>query len=468
MTGASIVQKVISFAYFTLIARSIGVEGTGKYFLALSFTTIFVIFVDLGLTNVFVREAAKAKEKIQGYVSTILGIKLILGILTYGGLAVVVTLLNYQDPELRLMIFISGITMLFDSLHLTLYGVLRAIGDLRYEATSIPGSQLLSLILGSLFLWLKLPLVFLIVAFTIPSFFNVCFVATVLKRTYQIRLFPVFDKDIAKRFGRIAIPFALAAVFARVYGYVDSIILSKLAGHEAVGWYSVPYKITFAFQFIPLALVASLYPRLSEYFATDKSKLMVALTQSLSYLALTSFPIAIGIAVLARPIVLMLYGPSYEPSILPLQLLVISLIFSFASFPLGALLNACNKQATQTTIVGVVMVFNIILNLTLIPRFGATGAAISACAGNVLLTAIGYFYAQYFLKFPHTMIWPQFFRIGFSALCMGLVLYLLTSVIPVLILILLGGAVYVACLFLTRAVTRETVIEMMRLVRAKA
>ena len=80
MTLASIGQKIISFVYFAIIARNIGEEGTGRYFFALAFTTVFVVFVDLGLTSVLVREAAKTREKIQSYFSTILSVKIILGI----------------------------------------------------------------------------------------------------------------------------------------------------------------------------------------------------------------------------------------------------------------------------------------------------------------------------------------------------------------------------------------------------
>ncbi|MFA4831724.1 MAG: oligosaccharide flippase family protein, partial [Patescibacteria group bacterium] len=83
MTMASIGQKVVAFVYFTLIARQIGAEGTGKYFFALAFTTVFVVFVDLGFTNVLVREAAKAKEKMQQFFSTVIAIKIVFGILTY-------------------------------------------------------------------------------------------------------------------------------------------------------------------------------------------------------------------------------------------------------------------------------------------------------------------------------------------------------------------------------------------------
>ena len=179
MTVASVAQKIISFIYFTLIARSIGVEGTGKYFLALSFTTIFVVFVDLGLTNVLVREAAKLKTHIQKYVSTILSAKLVFGVIAYGTVILLATFL-YPDIELRHMIYLSGITMLFDSFNLTMYGVMRSIGDLRFESLSIMVSQALSLLFGGIFLWLDLPLSCLILAFTIPSFLNAIFCSWIL------------------------------------------------------------------------------------------------------------------------------------------------------------------------------------------------------------------------------------------------------------------------------------------------
>ena len=62
MTMASVGQKIISFVYFTMIANHLGAEKTGKYFFALAFTTVFVVFVDLGLTSVLGRESAKQKE----------------------------------------------------------------------------------------------------------------------------------------------------------------------------------------------------------------------------------------------------------------------------------------------------------------------------------------------------------------------------------------------------------------------
>ncbi len=95
MTIASIGQKVVAFFYFTLIARMIGAEDLGKYFFSLSFVAIFVIFIDLGITNVLIREGAKVRDKIQTYFSTIISTKLVLAVVVYIIVIVSIQVLGY-------------------------------------------------------------------------------------------------------------------------------------------------------------------------------------------------------------------------------------------------------------------------------------------------------------------------------------------------------------------------------------
>ncbi len=458
ITSAYIGQKIISFFYFTLIARTIGAESTGKYFFAMSFTTVFVVFVDLGLTNVLVREAAKIKEQAQNYFSTILSVKIILGLLSYLAAFIVINLLGYS-VEIKYLVYLSAVTMLFDSLHLSIYGVMRALGNLKYEAVGIVASQFITLILGSIFLYTGRPLIYLMIAFVVPSFLNVCYASARLYKNYQIKLRPKFDKVIFKYLGKIAIPFALAAIFARVYSYIDSIILSKLAGDLAVGWYSIPYKITFAFQFIPMALVASLYPRFSEYFVKDKAKLVYYFEMAVKYLLIIVLPIAIGIAILAKDLILSIYTSEFLPAVLPLQILMISLIFSFLSFPIGAFLNAGNKQTTQTAIIFCILILNIILNLFLIPQYGVSGAALAALAGNILLTVIGYIFVQTIAKIANWFLFKILIRLFISAGVLGLAVGLVNLKYHWSLAIVVGAVVYFAMLFITRTITIEQVKE---------
>ncbi len=452
MTAASIGQKLISFAYFALVARMIGAEGMGKYFLALSFTTIFVVFVDLGFSNVLVREAAKSRDKAQEFFSNVLAAKVGFGILSYASLVLVVNLLDYSS-ELKNLIYLSGVTMLLDSLHLSAYSVFRALGNLKYEAIGVICSQLLTVTLGSIFLLLRLPLIFLIFAFTISSFVNVCFSSFFLYVKYEIKLVPAFNRQILIYLGKIAVPFGLASIFARVYTYIDSILLSKMAGEVAVGWYSIPHKIVQAFLFIPGSLVAVLYPRFSELFVADKKKLAYIFERGLKYLLLIAFPIALGIGILAEDIILSLFGDQYVNSVLPLQILLIGLLFSFCSYLTGAFLNACNRQVAQTVIAAFVMIVNIFLNLLLIPRYGITGAAVAAVLSNVILVLFGYSLIPNIIKISHVYVLKNILRLTIASLLMGTIVWWINMYFTFMVAIAAGMVSYPALLYFSGAIS---------------
>ncbi|MEK7065327.1 MAG: flippase, partial [Patescibacteria group bacterium] len=347
--------------------------------------------------------------------------------MTYIAAIITINLMGYQI-ETRHLVYLSAVTMLFDSLHLSIYGTLRAYGNLRYEAIGTICSQFLTMILGTCFLYAGLPLIYLIAAFTIPSFCNVCYSSVILYRNYKVKFLPRYDAAILKFMAKIAVPFALTAIFTRLYAFADSILLSKLAGDEAVGWYSIPYKITFAFQFLPLALGASLFPRFSEYFVSDKQKLARSFEQGMKYLMLIVFPIAIGIGVLAHDIVITLYKEQFINSVLPLQILMVSLVFLFLSGPVSTLLNACDRQVTQTGIIGFVAITNITLNIFLIPRFGVVGAASAALVGNFLILAIGYYFAPKITRISHKYLLKTIFQVAVSAGVMGLVVYQINQI----------------------------------------
>ena len=464
ITIALISQKIISFVYFTLIARHVGAGSTGKYFFALSFTTILVVFIDLGLTNVLIRESSRLKGKIQEYFSNVIFAKIFFGVLTYITAILVIKLMNYPI-ETKHLVYLSAVTMLFDSLQLTIYGILRAIGNLKYEAIGIVGSQFLTLILGTSFLYLNFSLIFLILAFTIPSFLNVCYATFVLYKKYNIKLKPKYEPEVLKFLFKIAWPFALAAIFARVYSYIDSILLSKLVGDVALGWYSISYKITYSFQFIPLALMAVLYPRFSEYFISNKERLAYLLERSLKYLLIIVFPIIVGISILAHDIIISIYTIEYLPSILPLQILLVGLLFSYISFPLGAFLNACNRQITQTIIIFIVMVLNIILNLILIPIYGAVGAAISALMGNILLTILGYIIIPKIIKISHIFLLKTIFQLLIAVIIMGLTVWYINSYFNWGLAILAGAIIYPLFLIITRTITKKQIKEVFVLIK---
>src|SRR3989339_1605278 len=192
MTVASILQKAVSFVYFTVIARLIGVENTGVYFFAIAFTTIFTVVADFGLGPVLTREAARFDTNSSAYLNTVLGTKLIFGVISYGVLIICANLLGY-DALTKSMIYLSGITMFFDNIHATFYGILRAKKNLLFEGAGLIGSQFLTAIIGGVALYLGAPLYWLILAYTIPAGVNAIYAGFMARRILGAPVIPKID-----------------------------------------------------------------------------------------------------------------------------------------------------------------------------------------------------------------------------------------------------------------------------------
>lgn len=456
LTSAMVIQRILAFVYFTLVARGIGVENIGKYSFALSFAMIFSIFVDLGLTSAMVREIARAREKIKDYVGTVFGFKVIFGVITFGLIYVVINILNY--PEItRFFVYLAGIAIILDSFHLTFYGVFRGLRILKYEAIGLIIGQLFILSFGLSIVYLELPLYFLLFALILGSLFNIIFSFSLIRIKEGFFPWPVYNKKIFLFLGRIAFAFALAGIFVKIYSYIDTVLLSYLKGDLAVGWYSIPIKLTLAFQFIPMALVASLYPTLSYYFKNSHDRLLITFEKGIKYLIILAVPLSFGIGILADKIILSLYGPDFSPSIIPLRILVIGLVFAFLSFPVGSLLNACNKQKIQTIILGLTMVLNIILNLILIPRFGVIGTSITATVSYIFLFTTGIIYARKVVAYRSGIFFQIFLKVFFASIIMVGVIIFLKPFVNFIILGFIGIIVYGMVMWIIKGIGKEDV-----------
>ncbi|MDD5251272.1 MAG: flippase [Patescibacteria group bacterium] len=452
LLSAFVGQKVLAFAYFILVARLIGAEGTGKYFIAVSFTTIFSVFIDLGLSNVLVREVAKCPENAGKLLSNVLGMKAVLASVTVAAALVTARLLGY-GADIQMMIAMASAVMVLDSIHLVLYATMRGLQNLRYEAIGVVTGQAVTIVTGTIFLLMRLPLVFLVVALFCGSSWNVLFAGWSVRRRFHVPFALRLEPALIRFFWGVTIPFALAGIFSRVYSYIDTVMLSRLATVKAVGYYAVAYKLTFAFQFLPMAFAAAVYPAMSEAYVKDHERLARIFVIALKYLAAAAAPVTAGIFVLAGALIRLVYGPAYAEAVLPLQILILSLAPAFLYWPAGSLLNACDRQAHNTVVMGVTMLTNVVLNAFLIPRFGPVGAAAAALVGNTLLFVGAFVAATRVVRIDGRAVVSVFAKVFGSAFLMALVLWPWRNSVSVFILIPLGALTYATALFVTRAFT---------------
>ncbi|MBI4438061.1 flippase [Candidatus Uhrbacteria bacterium] len=467
LTLASVGQKIIAFVYFLFLARVMMPEATGEYFLAVSITVVFTVVADLGVTPIVIREVAKAPERAPALLSQALALKIPMLILA-SLFAIATGMALGYNARLVMLIALACIVLSLDAMHLLLYGVLRGFQVLRYESLGVFLGQGTTALLGGLVLWLSPSLPLLIAALMAGSAINVAVAGSMVVRRLGARaLVPTLRRTDAGALLRAAMPFALAALFVKLYSYVDSILISKFLDTAAVGMYALAYKFTYAFQFLPLAFTAALYPGMSAVVERDVHALERIFLKGLWYMGILAVPIVLGLWAIA-PEAVRLAGPDYAPAAPVLSLLVFVLIPIFLDFPVGSLLNASGRQSTKTVIMGVTMVINIALNVILIPRMGILGAAEAALVCFVFMFVAGMFFVPRVLpgfRYRDTLrlLFPIFFS---GALMLGAVL-VLKPLIGWILVIPLGAAVYVLSLLTTRALRLQDIRSVAQTVRSR-
>lgn len=452
---ALIVQKVLSFVYFTFLARSLGAEGIGQYFFAISFATMFSVLTDLGLSALLIREVAKEKEESIKWFAQIFTIKLILALITVLILVTLDLVLFYSDA-VRNLIFLTSFMIVVDSFTLFFYAFIRGRQNLKFESWGTIIFQIIVMVFGLTLLRFTDNVFLLLLVMLLASLFNMFYSAIILNKKFGLKLKLYFSKALVKEIMIIVLPFALAAIFAKIYAYMDTFLLKIFLGDEEVGFYSVAYKITFALQFIPLAFVATLYPAFSNYFKNDIEKLKRTFAKAFNYLAFIALPLSFGIIAIANELVHKLYSSDFD-SVWPLKILIASIPFLFINFSLASFLNASERQKINTQNLGIVMGLNIILNLIFIPKFGVWGASLSSSLATLLLFILN---MREIMKVIHMPI--RFFRplLGslFSAGIMYLVVIYTKDLVGWLWSILVGGLVYLLLMLITKTLKKQDLI----------
>ncbi|MBN1779464.1 MAG: flippase [Candidatus Buchananbacteria bacterium] len=446
-TAALTVQKILSFVYFWFISSRLFPDQLGQYVFALSFASLFSILIDLGLSPVLTREAAKKDEDSNNLLANILGIKIPLAIITLLVIWLVITL-SSKPESVKMLVYLASFVTLLDSFSLTFWMVFRAKHNLKFESIATIFVQSIIFVLGLTALFLSGSIFNLILALLAASIFNFLFGLSLLKIKLKFSLKPRYHLETIIKLLKIMPAFALAGIFVKIYNVSDSVLLSFLASDQAVGLYSVPYKVILAFQqIIPVAFAAVIFPAFSYYYVHSKEKLEESFTKAYRYLLIISIPLSAGLVFLAEPIIVTIW-PNYQPVINTFTIMSLALPFIFLAFPTGYMLNACDRQRNTTFVRGVGVVLSVAFNLILIPWLGYFGAGITFLITNVALLFLDFWFVKKIIKINWAVFVKIFGQVLLATLAMVVIILSLSKNLNIFLVAPIGAISYFACLYL--------------------
>jgi O-antigen/teichoic acid export membrane protein len=215
-----------------------------------------------------------------------------------------------------------------------------------------------------------------------------------------------------------------------------------------------------------MAFAASLYPALSLYWKHNRGQLSVTFERAINYLIIISLPLSVGIFVLADKIVL-IFKSGYADAVLPLRIIIIQLVFSFLNFPVGSLLNACDRQKRNTINMGLVAALSVAMNLVLIPRWGVAGASITSTLTAIFQVAIGLYVVPKIIHYRAGKNIVILLKSLLAAGIMAAMIYYLKNRLNVFVVSGLGGAAYFAVLYGLKGFRKEDIFSILKSFRKK-
>ena len=397
-TGWLLAGKLLSLVVGFIIARYLGPYAFGDLSFADAFAALFAAVGTLGLDSFIIREIIQHPDKRDEILGTSLVMRLAanavlipLAILTYLAFRQLST--NETEVSLALLIAFCSSAALFKS-----FNIIDSYFQSQVASKYVVHVQNVCLLLTTgvkiALIYNHAPVLYFAGALVFDSAILAIGLLFIYKRK-QVNLHTwTFNWARAKSLIQQSWPLILTAVMISIYMKIDQVML-KSAGSKIVGIYSAAARISESWYFIPVAIVTSVFPAIIHARKTDIERYHKRLQNLYDLLVGISLPVAILVSIFANQIIHLLYGNPYQGAGILLSIHIWSGIFVFLGSASSQFLLAEGFTLISFSRTAFGALVNVVLNLWLIPIYGALGASIA--------TLIAYASSTFFiLAVPHT------------------------------------------------------------------
>jgi O-antigen/teichoic acid export membrane protein len=467
-TVISLLGQVVTWGSTLLLTiaygRFLGDIRFGELYFAITFVALFGFPLEFGFNQQLTRNVAQKPEHAVRYLTNTLFLKGWLWLTLYTLMLVLGWLLGYSSEQ-RTLIEICGLTLLCT-------GITNTFASLHYAAQRVVFSVIGTILekgLGALagFFLLKAGASVEVMAFVLlgGSFINAAWQAIWFFSLEGLRL--SLDRALMRSLILTAIPFLVYGVLGVIYYRIDTILLSLMTNTAVISWYGASYRLFDTLVFLPsLVINAIMYPVFSRLSLTSEANLKLAVEKTLNFLLFSGLPIATFMIVAAPGIIGLLYhNADFLPSIPVLQALAPGLVFLYANSVLSAVLISVGQEKKISYMAAAALVFNLGLNLLLIPLYKHVGAAIVTSLTELLLLSISTALVPRHLL-PTGSIWVALKALVACA-AMGMAIWLMQP-FPLFVIIPVATLEYLMMALALAVIPGEDMRALARAVRKKA
>lgn len=397
-----------------LLPKDFGIIGMITLFIAISNSVI-----DSGFSNALIREKKVSQEDY----STVFYFNLIMALIMYAVLFLLSDAISifFKEPQLVFILRVLSLTLIINSFGLIQRTMLIKNIDFKTQTRISIISSIVSGILAIIFAYMGYGVWSLVIKILSMQFIQSLLLCLFNKWMPSF----VFKIDSFKRLFGFGWKLLVSGIINTLYENLYFLIIGRRFSTLELGYYTNASKIRdTASQSITYSVQKVSYPVLSS-IQGDNDKLKAAFKKIIKNSVFITFPMMIGLAAVANPLINLLFGDKWLPSIYYIQVLC----FAGMLFPLHAInLNILQVKGRSDLFLGLEIVKKVIaltvIAIVMVFRFGIEGLLWA----SVLNSYVAYFINSYFsaelLDYSTKEQIKDIMPIVIVSILMGIIVYL--------------------------------------------
>lgn len=389
---ASVISMILGFVITILLGRHLGAGDLGLYRMVCTIYGIAMLIGGLGIPVAmikYVAEYRKDKNKSDEVASSGVITSLLLGIgfsiLFYFSSGIFERIFNMQG--LSGLLKILAPVFPFALVGGSFLGLLNGLREMKKYAMATIIQSVLMLVVSVVLIYWGFGIAGAVIGIVLSSAGSCLFLVRVSKGYFEFTL-EGYIQTTKKMF---SFGWKIIAVnWVNQINYdADTILLGYFLTAADVGYYGVAIGLSRFFWLVPSAIQTITYPVTSEYWAnTNHRALQTMIDKSMKYTACILLPIGLGIGFFANDIVTLIFGKSFIYVVFPLRILIIGTVIYGIIKAVGSFFTGIGRPDLSLKIDSAGAIVNLVLNISLIPLFGISGAAFAAVASFVVMAIL--------------------------------------------------------------------------------
>lgn len=445
-----VVAIILPFITTPYVSRVLGATNIGIYGYTISISAYFILFGSLGIALYGQREIAYEQNNRKKYSQTFIEI-LLLRIITMTISLLIFFLLFCIKGQYNIYFKILLLEIIANALDISWF--FQGLEEFKKTVTRNLIIKIISVILIFTFVNTKkdLNIYFIIYSlsmlignlslwFYLPEFITI-------KHIKRLNLKKHLKSTLVLFIPQIAI---------QVYTILDKTMLGTIITNKAeVGYYTQAEKMIKLMLTIITAMGTVMLPRIANRFAEKDNKAIKAyIFKSFNLVFILAFPLMFGIISVSKSFVPLFFGPGYD-KVVPIMMLLSPIIILIGmSNVIGMqylLPTKKQKEFTMSVVCGAIT--NFIINMFLIRRYGAIGAAIATFIAEFIVTTIQLILVRKTFEFKNIMKITKPYLI--SSVIMFIICLIISNIIKsnfysIIFQVIIGASVYFLILLIMK------------------